>query len=55
MPEDLRRQYQNYTCADMTKFRAGAGLLTDQPTCEYTIEASIIDYVQNYLLRDERW
>ncbi|MBS0620115.1 MAG: ADP-glyceromanno-heptose 6-epimerase [Verrucomicrobia bacterium] len=50
MPEDLRNQYQNYTCAEMTKYRE-SGL----PPCAYTVEQGVIDYVQNYLLKDARW
>lgn len=55
MPEDMIKQYQNYTCADMSKFKETYGLLSSQPVCQYTIEDSVCDYVQNYLLRDERW
>jgi ADP-L-glycero-D-manno-heptose 6-epimerase len=55
MPVDLIKQYQNYTCADMSKFRQTYGLLPEQPICQYTIEDSVADYVQNYLLKEERW
>ena len=55
MPEDMIKQYQNYTCADMSKFKQTYGLLSNEPVCQYTIEDSVCDYVQNYLLRDERW
>lgn len=55
MPDDLKRQYQNYTCADMSKYRSDVGLLKDQPTCEYSIDSAVFDYVNNYLLRDHRW
>jgi ADP-L-glycero-D-manno-heptose 6-epimerase len=51
MPADLAGQYQNYTCADMTKYlkmHPGKGPL-------YTVENGVADYVQNYLLKDARW
>ncbi|MBI5345670.1 MAG: ADP-glyceromanno-heptose 6-epimerase [Chlamydiae bacterium] len=54
MPKELNSQYQNYTCADMTKFNS---------LCQtkkfhmkwFDIEDAIFDYVQNYLLKDVRW
>jgi ADP-L-glycero-D-manno-heptose 6-epimerase len=55
MPKDLIKQYQNYTCADMKKYRDKIGLKAGQPPCEYNIEESVKDYVQNYLLKEERW
>ena len=55
MPESLMKQYQNYTCADMYKFKKAYGYLPDQPICEYTIEEAVFDYVKNHLLRDKRW
>lgn len=55
MPADLIKQYQNYTCADMNKYKETYGLLSSQPVCQYTIEDAVADYVQNYLLREERW
>ncbi len=55
MSEGLRNQYQNYTCADMYKFRQAFGFLPQQPICEYTIQEAVSDYLQNYLLRDRRW
>lgn len=52
MPEDMVSQYQNYTCADTTKYNATA----HSPShCHYTIEESVEDYVRNYLLKGERW
>lgn len=47
MPADLIKQYQNYTCADMSKW-------ADQ-NVKYSIDGAVEDYVQNYLLKDERW
>jgi len=46
MPEALHKQYQNYTCADMRKL---------SPHYHYAVEGGVIDYIQNHLLRDERW
>ncbi len=46
MPEDLIGKYQNYTCADMHKFPF-------QP--EFTLEAAVKDYVQNYILPERYW
>ncbi len=51
MPEDLVGKYQNYTCADMTKTKNAIGSIA---TCQ-PLEASVADYVQNYLLPDQTW
>ncbi len=50
MPEDLAPKYQNYTCADMSKYAKYQKLLFD-----YDIKEAVQDYVQNYLLKDLRW
>ncbi len=51
MPETLAAQYQNYTCADMTKlFKEGKEHLL-----QYTIEEAVADYVRNYLMKGEKW
>ncbi len=50
MPSDLVKQYQNYTCADMVKYKKHTKAL-----CKYTIEEGVADYVKNYLLEDRRW
>lgn len=50
MPELLARQYQNFTCADMKKYRA---IFSDFQT--QTIESSVEEYVQKYLLPGARW
>lgn len=52
MPNDLIRQYQNYTCADMGKYKRQSGVAT---LCNYPIEEAVIDYIRNYLLEDKRW
>jgi ADP-L-glycero-D-manno-heptose 6-epimerase len=49
MPADLARQYQNYTCARMTKFEKLFGLKTTP------IGEAVQDYVQNYLITEARW
>lgn len=46
MPEELRNNYQYYTCANMVRLRA-AGYV--EPF--YTLEEGIADFVQHYLLR----
>lgn len=55
MPEALLSQYQNYTCADMSKYKELVGLPNAQHSCEYSTEQGVADYVKNYLLKDERW
>lgn len=51
LPEDLKNQYQNYTCADMQKYH-NLGSLKFKAT---TLESAIGDYVNSYLKRDGRW
>jgi len=53
MPEDLKKQYQNYTCADMSKLKEKRGSAT--PLCNYSVEAGVQDYVLHYLSKDARW
>ena len=51
MPEELNRQYQNYTCADMAKFhKIFGGRIPETP-----IEEAVREYVQDYLVPCERW
>lgn len=51
MPEQLAKQYQNYTCADMQRF-----LSSHQNSApKYNIEDAVSDYVQGHLLKDKRW
>jgi ADP-L-glycero-D-manno-heptose 6-epimerase len=49
MPEDLRGQYQNYTCADVKRL-AGVGL-----SCPTSLEAAVDDYVKNHILTGTGW
>lgn len=51
MPDDLIGKYQNFTCADMTKTRKAL-----QGDMQITsIEESVSDYLQNYLLPGKVW
>ena len=49
MPAALAKQYQNYTCAQMDKLQKALGFKT------HSIEQSVAEYVQEYLLKDARW
>lgn len=51
MPQDLKKQYQNYTCADMTKYLQ----LNHQAKPSFGIEEAVKDYIQGYLLKDIQW
>lgn len=51
MPKELQAQYQNYTCAEMSKYQKAVG----KNPCTHTIEEAVKDYVQNYLIKGERW
>ena len=55
MPEDLKKQYQNYTCADMTKLIALRKSLGFDSTCQYSVKEGVSDYIKNYLVKDARW
>jgi ADP-L-glycero-D-manno-heptose 6-epimerase len=46
MPKDLHGKYQNYTAADMKKSKEAKLILPS-----YSLEESVKDYVQNYLLK----
>jgi ADP-L-glycero-D-manno-heptose 6-epimerase len=50
MPQDLVRQYQNYTCADMNKYSQDKEL-----KLSYDTDQAVKDYIQNYILLDSRW
>lgn len=50
MPPELNRQYQNYTCADMAKFNK---IFTDSP--RIPVSGAVREYVQDFLLKNERW
>lgn len=50
MPPAMRGQYQNYTCAQMSKYSQDKEL-----TLQYDIDQAVRDDIQNYLLIDKRW
>jgi len=50
MPKLLMTQYQNYTCANMQKFRTI--LPKTSVTC---LRDAVREYVIDYLCRDSRW
>lgn len=51
MPENIRSQYQYFTCADLKKLRQQAGYLP-----EFTsLEDGVRDYVQNHLTKDDAY
>jgi ADP-L-glycero-D-manno-heptose 6-epimerase len=50
MPRDLIGKYQNYTCADMTKWKQNH---LPEPT--FSLEEAVIDYVRNYILPHKCW
>jgi ADP-L-glycero-D-manno-heptose 6-epimerase len=50
MPPELARQYQNYTCARMEKLHSVFESVQTTPLSE-----AVHDYVNNYLLVENRW
>lgn len=52
MPDDLRGQYQNYTCAAMDKY---IQKMNTPVPCRFTVDHAVVEYVQDYLMKDERW
>lgn len=50
MPEALARNYQNYTCADMSWLEA-----VGSPVVFAQVETGIADYVRNYLAKSDRY
>lgn len=52
MPSDLAKQYQNYTRADMQKYKDA---FSETHPCQFSIEEGVSDYVRNYLLEGNRW
>lgn len=54
MPQHLSAQYQNFTCADMKKFRTIFS--TEANRFQMTpLKEAVHEYVSSYLLRKERW
>lgn len=54
MPAALSHQYQNYTCADMSKWQRYFGHDSQLAHTTPTKEA-VLEYVQQYLLSQARW
>ena len=54
MPHQLARQYQNYTCATMSKLHTA---LSSNPAYISTlpVEHAVEEYVQQYLTKGARW
>jgi ADP-L-glycero-D-manno-heptose 6-epimerase len=52
MPKELSGQYQNYTCAAMDKSRKQ---MAGSVPCQFTVDQAVAEYIQDYLLKDERW
>jgi ADP-L-glycero-D-manno-heptose 6-epimerase len=50
MPQELVRQYQNYTCAQMNKYSQDKEL-----KFSYDTRSAVKDYIQNYIVLDRRW
>ena len=50
MPPELDRQYQNYTCADTSKFNKIFGRFPMTP-----ISSAVREYVRDFLLNQQRW
>lgn len=55
MPPSLHGKYQNYTCADMTKYCKAHGFSGQAEVIQYSMKEAMVDYVQHYLLKDRRW
>ncbi len=51
MPADLVGKYQNYTCADMSKWKQATCL----PMPQNSFEECVIDYVTNHILPNKHW
>jgi ADP-L-glycero-D-manno-heptose 6-epimerase len=55
MPDDLVKQYQNYTCADVQKLINCFNLSDQNELCQFSIEDAVSDYVVKYLAKDQKW
>lgn len=55
MPEDLVKQYQNYTCAEVSKIKKCFGVPSSEDICRFSIEEAVSDYITEYLAKDQRW
>lgn len=52
MPAALKQQYQNYTRADMQKYRR---CMQTETVCTFSLQEAVDDYVKNYLVPGKRW
>jgi ADP-L-glycero-D-manno-heptose 6-epimerase len=52
MPQELSSQYQNYTCALMDKFFE---IFPEEKKNPPHLPSDVADYMENHLLKDERW
>jgi len=55
MPEHIKGTYQNYTCADLSKFDRAMKKNRWVFSPDFSFKSGIRDYLFNYLLRKERW
>ncbi len=55
MPQDLIGRYQNFTCAKVQKLANLFKGEPKRPLCKYTVKEGVRDYVQEYILKGERW
>lgn len=55
MPSALKKQYQNYTCADMNRLEKAWKETSSFPLTSYTVESGVDDYVREYLSKGKRW
>jgi len=55
MPQDLNAQYQNFTCADMNKYKEAMEESDTDAVVPLSIGEAVRDYVQNHLLPHRYW
>ena len=55
IPEDLTGKYQNYTCADLTKFELALKENGWTFKDDFTFESAIQEYVLTYLVKEDKW
>jgi ADP-L-glycero-D-manno-heptose 6-epimerase len=57
MPQDIVKQYQNYTCADMNKFRHAFPEYGNKSLEKMTTSLSeaVKEYVKEYIMLEKRW
>ncbi|MDX8431320.1 MAG: ADP-glyceromanno-heptose 6-epimerase [Candidatus Algichlamydia australiensis] len=55
MPKDLLGKYQNFTQADLKKYKKAFAKEDLKPHSCQGIEEAVADYVQNYLLTGKKW